>query len=745
MYTVQILVVILGLIKLLKLEGIGIATNHYGKNLIILLSIISFATPTYADTYTYDDLNRLTKVVYDNGQQITYTYDAAGNILSQKVTGQSSSQLRYQSVQIDTTKKIITLNFDRDVFGNTNDLKGAISFAANGTSFLPLGATDTVKIEGNKILVTFNTPLIGNQNKIKIAANTLKDSSGVVLTAEVITDEIDAGPIVVPPITPPPITPPIPPGEPTTPEQFTQINTQVTNAIENATTSEMIVAQLNEVTNLLANFVHSSTMNEDVKLQVVQNTIDTVFEAMIQKMNKGIINEGEVKESAVSLLDEVLIPVIPESSDQDRHIFEAYVETLSSFIETVIMEVELSTTDQLTSSLQGAIGGILQRIDDVTIVSEDRVEDLSSEITFIKKVIQEFTNRLGDKTALVQMEKKLDLFFQGAESPLRLSAAVVNQLISNDFALFITNEEEAGIMLPRKVLLQMANKSLDILMTNMSTFGISNRSSSRTSNILDVRLATNGKPVTNFGSESVTITMPFKIDTSKNLIAYIYNEKSKGWKAITKGKFASSVVKNKSSVQFETTVVGKIKVAEVTISNIAFTEKAVTLIPGANHQLQVVATTNDKNQILASSAETGTTYLLSDTKSISVTTGGLIHVNEGVKDGTKVTVTAINNQKLAKITVTIRTVKSLRVEPKKLVLKPGEKKGIKVKAVLSNNSIIDISSGTFGTLYTSGNNNVAQVDTNGTITVSKNVKSGDQTTIKISVNEISTEIPIIIK
>jgi YD repeat-containing protein len=35
--------------------------------------------------YTYDDLNRLTRVRYADGQVVSYTYDAAGNILSAEV------------------------------------------------------------------------------------------------------------------------------------------------------------------------------------------------------------------------------------------------------------------------------------------------------------------------------------------------------------------------------------------------------------------------------------------------------------------------------------------------------------------------------------------------------------------------------------------------------------------------------------------------------------------------------------
>lgn len=52
----------------------------------ILLSIVVVAQ-SFPQTYIYDNLDRLTKVVYDNGTTITYTFDALGNRTSKKVTG----------------------------------------------------------------------------------------------------------------------------------------------------------------------------------------------------------------------------------------------------------------------------------------------------------------------------------------------------------------------------------------------------------------------------------------------------------------------------------------------------------------------------------------------------------------------------------------------------------------------------------------------------------------------------------
>lgn len=61
--------------------------------LLISLSILLLSPVAGAITYSYDASNRLTSVVYDNGQQVTYTYDAAGNMLTLASTGSAADCL----------------------------------------------------------------------------------------------------------------------------------------------------------------------------------------------------------------------------------------------------------------------------------------------------------------------------------------------------------------------------------------------------------------------------------------------------------------------------------------------------------------------------------------------------------------------------------------------------------------------------------------------------------------------------
>ena len=118
----------------------------------------------------------------------TQTYTVTVTVLATTVQGPS-----FQSVSMDATNKIVTLVFDKSLTSNVTDLKSAIKFATNGTTFNALGASDSVSIistDAKKLIVTFNSPLTGANNKLQIAANSLKDANGNVQTSVVTTSAI---------------------------------------------------------------------------------------------------------------------------------------------------------------------------------------------------------------------------------------------------------------------------------------------------------------------------------------------------------------------------------------------------------------------------------------------------------------------------------------------------------------------------------------------------------------------------
>lgn len=78
--------------------------------LLYILALLFATLHTFAQTYTYDKLNRLTEVVYENGTTVTYTYDALGNRTSKNVTGSVASKEAYAWLSADG--KTLTFCYD---------------------------------------------------------------------------------------------------------------------------------------------------------------------------------------------------------------------------------------------------------------------------------------------------------------------------------------------------------------------------------------------------------------------------------------------------------------------------------------------------------------------------------------------------------------------------------------------------------------------------------------------------------
>lgn len=50
--------------------------------LVLFLAVM----PVHAEQYEYDSLDRVTKVIYDDGSFVTYEYDGAGNMIRTEVS-----------------------------------------------------------------------------------------------------------------------------------------------------------------------------------------------------------------------------------------------------------------------------------------------------------------------------------------------------------------------------------------------------------------------------------------------------------------------------------------------------------------------------------------------------------------------------------------------------------------------------------------------------------------------------------
>ena len=114
--------------------------------------------------YTYDDLNRLTSVTYDNGQKVDYTYDAGGNLLSVQSTGVTSEHYHVfgevllagvdkNNTQIIINGKDISFTGTYGVISNTVYGKIYVGEAGNDKIQyyfdVPTGSYDIVVTNGN--------------------------------------------------------------------------------------------------------------------------------------------------------------------------------------------------------------------------------------------------------------------------------------------------------------------------------------------------------------------------------------------------------------------------------------------------------------------------------------------------------------------------------------------------------------------------------------------------------------------
>lgn len=144
------------------------------------------------------DTTRAWNIGFDYGA-ISPSGKANNNYVRLVRSGQSFSSFDsfpgYQSAALNAGLTVATLTFNEALVNNLADLptlKAAVTFAADGTTFNALAAGDAVALSGSTLTVTFASALSGTTNKIKIAANSLKDAVGNVLASAVTTAALDA-------------------------------------------------------------------------------------------------------------------------------------------------------------------------------------------------------------------------------------------------------------------------------------------------------------------------------------------------------------------------------------------------------------------------------------------------------------------------------------------------------------------------------------------------------------------------
>ncbi len=164
---------------------------------IIFIVLISFSQVSYSIEYKYDNLGRLTEVIYDSGQRVKYSYDASGNItnivtsqpnVSKIITNTTSLDLQIgiennitviavfeNNDSLDVTKQASYYSSNPEIASVTSD--GIVQGIAQGTAIITIsygGQTATVVInvrEKEKSILM----IVGNLSKLTAGDNAIKE------------------------------------------------------------------------------------------------------------------------------------------------------------------------------------------------------------------------------------------------------------------------------------------------------------------------------------------------------------------------------------------------------------------------------------------------------------------------------------------------------------------------------------------------------------------------------------------
>lgn len=194
-----------------------IGTNAFSNNQ--LTRVVFPNSVTTIGEYAFANNNDLAEVVIPNGDTALGEGVFSGcspDLIIYGVPGSSANDyainhsitfvaytevpttISFQGSSMNSSNSVLTLNFSEDVVNNLaslDDLKNAISFSTGGTTFNALGSSDVVAISGKTIVVTFNQALAGDHITVKLAANSIKDSSGNILDTEITSEVVNTGKI----------------------------------------------------------------------------------------------------------------------------------------------------------------------------------------------------------------------------------------------------------------------------------------------------------------------------------------------------------------------------------------------------------------------------------------------------------------------------------------------------------------------------------------------------------------------
>ncbi|WP_139490136.1 Ig-like domain-containing protein [Brevibacillus dissolubilis] len=554
-------------------------------------------------------------------------------------------------------------------------------------------------------------------------------------------------PPTIPPYPPtePPTSPTIPTEFPTTVDEQRALNDYVIANMQASRDREIIFQQGRLAINGLASYVYHDRQFTN-KFAMVNETITTVFGTLVDEMNDQDIKDEAVASITQEMLNHVLIPMLMDVEPTDTATVHEALTTFENLLETVISELKPKAVDGwLADHLNICVLTLIGHVSQVPQNQSNEIAELTAQIAAVQEMIARFEAKMGDSADLVIVDPFVQYELTDANATLTLDSNAVQQLAVHDYGFTVKSADGNAVTLPTELLdnyqdqdlrLQFADTTngisargvLDVAGTVIDTYTAGIQPDGKTSDTFQVLLYAGDRRITQLhDQEALRITIPF--ESTKNLYASYYDEKTKKWNILADGNMAKEVTVQNHSASFTTSQLAPHRLEEVTVSRISFADRKLTLFPGAAYPLSVVtAVPGTSYRLDLSGTDKGTSYTSSDTDVATINEDGVVTVNPEAKAGTRVTITAENNKKTSKMTLTVQPLYAIKLEPRSLKVKAGESTTLTVTAYLSDKSKLDVT--THGVVYESSNQDIATIDDNGVLTVNAKAKAGDKVTLE---------------
>jgi YD repeat-containing protein len=168
----------------------SISRDTIRASLLVAALGLSIAPALSATSYTYDSLGRLIKVRYDNGKEITYTYDAAGNRVQRLVANagaNSAPVANPDSITLNEDQTSVTFNPRTNDTDPDND---ALTLFSTGS-----GSLGTSALSGSGTTVTYTST--NKRTNSDTFVYVIRDPGGAEAYGQVTINFANLGPVAV--------------------------------------------------------------------------------------------------------------------------------------------------------------------------------------------------------------------------------------------------------------------------------------------------------------------------------------------------------------------------------------------------------------------------------------------------------------------------------------------------------------------------------------------------------------------